>query len=174
MLRKKQNIFITGLPGCGKTTVIIKLASLLQNKILIGFYTKEIRAAGQRTGFSIRTVSGKEGILSSVNFHTGPRVGRYRVDVPGFEDIVLPELNRNPSNVDLCLIDEIGRMEYFSQKFVQSVHRILDSSVPVVATIAAKGKGSIAELKTRNDVTIIEITPKNRDTMPRKIIKLLE
>ena len=171
MQDRKQKILLTGLPGCGKTTVIIKMASLLEGRRLSGFYTQEIRSAGQRTGFSIRTFAGEEGILSSIYFKSGPRVGRYRVDIHRFEHIVQHELNRKPSDVDVFLIDEIGKMECFSQKFVEAITHILDSNVPVVATIAAKGKGIIAKVKTRTDVTIMEVTPKNREYLPHEIVK---
>ena len=39
----KKNILITGLPGVGKTTLIKKLAEVLNDLNPIGFYTAEIR-----------------------------------------------------------------------------------------------------------------------------------
>jgi hypothetical protein len=48
------------------------------------------------------------------------------------------ELNRQPGDVDAFVVDEIGKMECMSPVFVDAVTRILDSSVPVLATIAAK------------------------------------
>ncbi|OGL41722.1 MAG: hypothetical protein A2161_02540 [Candidatus Schekmanbacteria bacterium RBG_13_48_7] len=108
--------------------------------------------------------------MSSINFKNGPQVGKYKVDIQGFEQIVLPELNRKSSDVDVFLIDEIGKMECFSQKFVDAILRILDDNVPVVATVALKGNGFIAEVKSRKDIRLIEITYKNRDYIVDEIV----
>ena len=75
--------------------------------------------------------------------------------------------------MDVFLIDEIGKMECFSQRFVEAIRIILDSNVPIVATVASKGKGIIAEVKTRHDIDIMEITPSNRDNVPNKIADCL-
>jgi nucleoside-triphosphatase THEP1 len=42
------NMMITGLPGCGKTTLFKKLAAELRNMRPMGFYTEEIREGGVR------------------------------------------------------------------------------------------------------------------------------
>ena len=47
----KKSVFLTGLPSCGKTTVMEKLAHLLAGRSLAGFLTLEIREHGQRVGF---------------------------------------------------------------------------------------------------------------------------
>jgi nucleoside-triphosphatase len=168
MEEKVNKFLLTGLPGCGKTTVIMRLADMLKTKKVAGFYTQEIRDAGQRTGFSLQTFSGKKSVLSSINFKNGPRVGRYRVDIKGFEQTVLPELAIN-KDLDLYLIDEIGKMECFSGKFIEAIKQILDGSVPLVATVALKGSGFIAQVKERKDVELITVTAENRGLLPTKI-----
>jgi len=168
-MQKKINKFLlTGLPGCGKTTVIMHLADMLKARKIAGFYTKEIRDAGQRTGFSLQTFGGKRSVLSSINFKNGPSVGRYRVDIEGFERAVLPELAVN-KEVNLYLIDEIGKMECFSSKFIEMIKQILDSGIPLVATVALKGSGFIAQVKERKDIELITVTAENGDLLPAKI-----
>ena len=51
MSRPITNLFLTGLPGCGKTTVIRHVIERLTDKQLAGFYTREVRQHGQRMGF---------------------------------------------------------------------------------------------------------------------------
>jgi nucleoside-triphosphatase len=174
MQKKKRNILLTGPPGCGKTTVIIKLAELLKEKKIAGFYTQEIRSKGSRSGFKVKTFGGGEGVLSSIHITSGPRVGKYRVNVQGFEEMVLPELARRSGEVDTFLIDEIGKMECFSPAFVKAVGAILNGDLPVVATVALKGGGFIAEVKARSDVEVIEVTPESRSALPGKIRDELE
>jgi nucleoside-triphosphatase THEP1 len=46
-----KNLLLTGVPGCGKTTVAKRLAELLAGLRLAGFLTLELREHGQRVGF---------------------------------------------------------------------------------------------------------------------------
>jgi nucleoside-triphosphatase THEP1 len=79
------------------------------------------------------------------------------------------ELNREPGDADVYVIDEIGRMECMSEIFVKAIVRILDAPVPVLATIAAKGGGFITEVKARPDVEIVTVTAANRDALPDEL-----
>ncbi len=88
-----KHVLLTGLPGCGKTTVICRVVELLKDRRLAGFYTMEIREHGQRLGFEAVGLGGERVTLAHVGFHSGPRVGRYGVDVEGFDGIVRAELN---------------------------------------------------------------------------------
>jgi len=171
--KRPSNILLTGRPGCGKTTLLVRLAERLAPRRLAGFYTEEIREGGRRTGFGVRTFGGAEGVLSSVRFTRGPRVGRYRVDVEGFESVAVPELERPLEEVDLFLVDEIGKMECFSRRFVEAMRRLLDAPVPLVATVARKGGGFIAEVRQRPDVALLEVTRENRDDLPRRLCRML-
>lgn len=161
-----KTILLTGRPGVGKTTVIRRLADLLSNRAIAGFYTGEIREAGQRRGFGATTFSGSSGVLAHVGLKSRQRVGRYGVDVAAFERLVLPELARP---CDLMLIDEIGKMECFSMRFVDAVRGLLDGPAPVVATVAVSGGGFIAEVKRRPDVEIWQVTRESRDELPQRL-----
>ena len=162
----RRTILLTGRPGVGKTTVIRRLADLLSNRAIAGFYTGEIREAGQRQGFGATTFSGGSGVLAHVSLKSRQRVGRYGVDVAAFEQLVLPELSRP---CDLMLIDEIGKMECFSARFVDVVRGLLDGPTPMVATIAVSGAGFIAEVKGRPDAEIWQVTRESREGMPGRV-----
>jgi nucleoside-triphosphatase len=165
--RQPPRIFLlTGRPGIGKTTVVRKLAELLTGRQLAGFFTQEIRQDGQRRGFGLTTFGGNSCVLAEVGTRGGFRVGRYRVNVEGFEAAVLPELTRS---CEVYLLDEIGKMECFSHKFVAAVRRLLAGSTPIVATVALRGGGFIAEIKRRPDAVIWEVTGSNRDGLPAKL-----
>lgn len=164
-----KNLLITGIPGVGKTTLIRKLASQLDDHNPVGFYTEEIREKGIRQGFSLVSFSGERGILAHVNIAGRQRVGKYGVDMAGFEDF----LERMPffeESTKIIIIDEIGKMECFSQKFKTLLVRILDSGKIVLASIAQKGGGLIGEIKLRGDVIIFEITLGNRETIAGDIL----
>jgi len=159
-------ILLTGRPGIGKTTVIRRLAGLLTGRTIAGFYSEEIRAAGRRLGFGLSTFSGVTGVLAHVKMRSPHRVGRYGVDCGAFERIALAELARP---ADVLLIDEIGKMECFSARFVEALRKSLGQSRPVVATVALSGSGFIAEVKRRPDVELWQATVQNRDALPARL-----
>jgi nucleoside-triphosphatase len=166
--RKTNKFLLTGVPGSGKTTVIIRLAKLLHERKIGGFFTREIRQAGQRTGFSLETFSGRKSILSSIHFKTGPKVGKYRVDLESFENF-LEEVKKNIQQAEICLIDEIGKMECSSLKFIKMIEQVSESNIPFVATVALKGSGLIADIKKHRDIELIHIIPGTRHLLPAMI-----
>jgi nucleoside-triphosphatase len=61
-------------------------------------------------------------------------------------------------------------MECLSPVFAEIVSRILDGPVPVLATIAAKGSGFIAEVVGRQDVELVTVTAESRDRLPDELV----
>jgi len=172
MAREKTNILITGLPGVGKTTFVINLARELKGLSLAGFYTTEIREKGQRKGFELVSLDGKRSILSHVDIRSVYRVGRYGVDVNGFE-VFLDSLGLTHSDADVLVIDEIGKMECHSHEFRNILTTLLDSRKPLVATLSLRGEGLISEVKRRSDVRIFEITAANRESRVVEVANLV-
>jgi len=170
MGQTKKNILITGLPAIGKTTLIKRLFKELRDLNPVGFYTEEIREKGTRKGFELIGLDGRKGLLSHTDIKSPLSVGKYRVDIKGFEDFLdsIPFLN---STTRLIIIDEIGKMECLSGKFNRLLKGILDSEKLVVATIALKGGRLIADIKKRGDIKLFEITHGNRDFLLLEILK---
>jgi len=168
MTEKSKNILITGLPGSGKTTLIKKLIESLADRELSGFYTAEIRTGSNRVGFELIDLSGFHRVLAHVDINSGFRVAKYQIDVAGFEEYLV-SANLVEVKAGLIIIDEIGKMECLSPLFRKTIAGLLDSPKPLVATIARKGGGLIAEIKKRSDITLIELTSANRDRLPAEI-----
>jgi nucleoside-triphosphatase len=53
-----MNILLTGSPGCGKTTLLKRLAKELEHFQPVGFYSQEIREEGVRKGFGLTSLDG--------------------------------------------------------------------------------------------------------------------
>lgn len=68
-------------------------------------------------------------------------------------------------------------MECLSGMFCTLVNRVLDSSVPCLATIAISGPALLDEIKARDDVVLMEIRRETResdaDALSRKVGGLL-
>ena len=165
-------LLITGVPGVGKTTAIRAVADALATQLLAGFYTEELRERGERKGFRLVGFGGGEGVIAQVNFPHTHRVGKYGVDVAAIDRLAASTL-RTHDSCAIYLVDEIGKMECLSARFVDAMHGVLDTGRPVVATIARKGGGFIASVKARPDVELWEITRANRDSMPERVIAWL-
>jgi nucleoside-triphosphatase len=173
MSLKKKNILVTGLPGVGKTTLIKDLSVNLKRYRPCGFYTEELRKGGVRRGFELISLDGARMTLAHQNIETAYRVGKYKVDVAGFE-IFLTTVNFLEPEGGLIIIDEIGKMECLSDKFREIIKKILDSEKIVLATIAFKGGGFIGDLKKRRDVKLFEMTKVNRDSLLPEILDEVE
>ncbi len=103
----------------------------------------------------------------------GPhRVGKYGVDVSIIDQLASSGLGLNPA-VDLYLVDEIGRMECLSQRFIAAMRALLESRTLVVATIAQRGSSFIAEAKQTNGAELWEVTHANRDALPERAVAWL-
>jgi nucleoside-triphosphatase len=165
-----KNRLLTGLPSCGKTTAVLRLIELLPDLRLAGFSTRELRGGGNRVGFeAVGISSGMHATLAHVRSKSRLRVGRYGVEPAALAPLVRAELGRPPGEVDGFVVDEIGKMELLCPEFVDAVRRLLGGPVPVVATVAMRGGGLIAEAKGRDDVQLVEVTEENRDGLPAKL-----
>jgi len=164
-------VLLTGPPGIGKTTVIQRF--LARTRVGAGgFYTQEIRRGGQRFGFSLNLLSGEQHILASVAIGGRWRVGKYGVDVRTFETAAVPAMEKAIADNRLVVVDEIGKMELFSESFHRAVQRALDSSAPVLGTILSRPHPFADEIRRRGNITIVEVTWKNRDALPNDLARL--
>ena len=167
-------LLLTGRPGIGKTTALRAVAAAAgRTRRVAGFYTEEIRARGVRSGFRIVTLDGEAAVMADASRHGGPRVGKYGVDLAAIEAVAVPAITPRHA-LDVYLIDEIGKMECLSPAFVAAMRTLLDSSAIVVATVAERGGGFIAEVKRRADAEMWPLTRANRDDVPARVLKWLD
>ncbi|MCG2791429.1 MAG: hypothetical protein L6305_06750 [Actinomycetia bacterium] len=174
-----KNVFITGSPGSGKTTLFNEIVNGIKkikpDLIVYGFITKEIREKGDRVGFSIENFKNERGILAHIDFKNGPKVGKYGINLKDFENIGIKTLIESLSNnkIDLVAIDEIGRMEMYHPDFLKIVNRIINSSKTLLATISYKNIDLIKSLKEKEGNYIIDLTIAQKNSTKRKEYKEL-
>jgi nucleoside-triphosphatase len=164
-----KTILLTGSPGCGKTTLLRRVLAACPGKVG-GFYTEEIREAGIRKGFKLVTLNGQDGMLAHVDIKSPTRLGKYRLDLSVLGGLGIESLWRALAQGHVVVIDEIGPMELKSALFRQTVLKILDQAQRVLATIVRRDSPFTAALKSRADVTLIEVTPSNREALVQELV----
>jgi len=169
-----KNLLVTGRPGVGKTTLIRGVAGRPIAEKAAGFFTQEMREGGKRTGFKIETLNGAVGTLASVSVGSGPRVGRYRVNLDDLESVGVASIEKGLEGCDLIVIDEIGKMELFSNRFRDVVERAFDSRIRVLATIRMDPGRFTERLTSRKDTEVLLLTEANRDSVFKKVLSFVE
>jgi len=170
---KKRLLFLTGSPGVGKTTVLLRVMESLKVKgySVGGMLSSEVRSDGVRVGFEVLDLSsGRRGWLAHVNQPSGPQVGKYRVNLEDLNSIGAEAIMEAVDKCDVIAIDEVGPMELFSERFREAVKRAVECGKVVVGVVHWKAKNRlIEEVKAREDTEIITVTRENRDKLHESI-----
>jgi nucleoside-triphosphatase len=170
--QNKPVILLTGRPGIGKTTVIKDIVALL-GRNAGGFYTREIRVSGKRTGFEMVTLDGLRDTLATtdaaITFRNEVPFGKYRVNLTAIDEIAIPALHRAVKQDQVVIIDEIGPMEIRSKRFCQIVLEILDGEAIVIGTIVLRPNRFGDKVKAHSRVMVKEITLANRAQIAKQI-----
>ena len=172
-------LFLTGTPGVGKTTVLLKAVEALQKQGLKpgGMVSREVREAGIRVGFQLRDLaSGRTGWLSHVRNPTGPQIGQYRVNLTDLEAIGVKAIEDalKRDEIGLVVIDEVGPMELFSRAFKEAFREALGSSKPLLGVLHQRTRDrAIDEARSNPRVTVVEVTYRNRDLLPERVKTLM-
>lgn len=163
-----MKIFLTGFPRSGKSTVLMKTVELLRNKGLKvgGITTPEIVESGRRVGFYVKDLySGETEVFASISFKFGPRLGKYGIDLSTFDKVSLKAIDFAVENCEVVCVDEIGKMEFFSEKFKNKVNSLMLLNKPIIAVLH---RDFVSQFKKYGEV--IEVTPVNRENLPKELM----
>ena len=171
-------IFLTGEPGCGKTTAIKKICEMLtaRGRKVGGIVSGEIRERGVRAGFSLEDLSTHEtGTLAHVSQRDGPPVGKYRVNLADIQRIAVTAIKRAIAADDVIIVDELGPMELNSMPFILAVEMALATQKHFVGTIHKRASHYlIAAIKSNPAYQILEVTLNNRNELPQTVTERIE
>ena len=165
---------LTGPPGCGKTTAILRIVNELKKRgvRVEGMYTQELREGGRRIGFIIKRITGGKGTLAHVRFREGPRLGRYVVNLRDLEAIGVSALMDGLKEAEVIVVDEVGPMELFSQRFREAVEQLISSDKNAIITVHYRSRDPLViKVKKTAGKNLIILNRENRDQIPAIIVK---
>ncbi len=169
MFALKPLILVTGPPGIGKTSILRRTVAELENRkyAVGGMVCREVREAGVRIGFEIVDLStGARGWLAHVNQPTGPKVGKYRVNLTDLEVVGVGAILDAVQTADILAVDEIGPMELSSTAFSKALVKAVESSKPMLGTIHyGLSNPLVNSIKTREETEILKVTYENRESL---------
>ena len=170
-------IGITGLPGSGKTNALIRVIEMLSgNELKVGGMIDEPVIEGRhRVGFTVRDIyTGEKAVFASSDIESKIMIGKLGVDLSKIEEVGVKAIMRACEECDIIVIDEIGKIEVECQPFIDAVRFALDANKPMLITLHKKSRNPLLQdIRRRDDVRILEVTPTNRNLLPHKIIRLM-
>lgn len=171
-------IGITGLPGSGKTNALIRVIEMLstEEELKIGGMIDEPVVDGRhRIGFTVRDIlTGDSVVFAHIDFESKIMIGKLGVDLAKLEEVGVRAIKRACDECDIIVIDEVGKMEVESPAFIEAVKYALDADKPMIITLHKKSRNPLLQdIRRRDDVRILEVTPTNRNLLPHKIIRLM-
>lgn len=170
-------IGITGLPGSGKTYALLRVIDMLKEEELRigGMIDEPIEEDRRKTGFTVRNLlTGEKQVFASTDFESKIMVGKIGVDLSKLEEVGVKAIKDAIQECDIIVIDEVGKMEVESELFVETVKESLDADKPMIITLHKKSRNPLLQdIRRRDDVRILEVTPTNRNILPYKIVRLM-
>jgi nucleoside-triphosphatase len=138
-----------------------------------GMISREVRSCGERVGFEVLDLgNGRHGWLAHVNQPSGPRIGKYGVNVNDLDSVGAEAIVKSVEVSDVICVDEIGPMELFSEKFREAVRRAVESEKLVIGIVHWRARDRlIDEVRARDDVEIILVTIENRGKLHEFVLE---
>ena len=170
-------IGITGLPGSGKTYALLRVIEMLKEEELSigGMIDEPVGDGRHKTGFTVRDLAtGETAVFASTDIESKIMVGKIGVDLSKLEAVGVKAIRDACEKCDIIIIDEVGKMEVESQLFIDAVNEALDADKPMIITLHKKSRNPLLQdIRRRDDVRILEVTPTNRNILPYKIVRLM-
>jgi nucleoside-triphosphatase len=138
-----------------------------------GFLTAEIREGKERLGFTLETLDGRKGVLAHRRLPGPPRVGAYGVDLGVLDGLGAAALEAAVAAGSLTIIDEIGKMECASPRFVAALEAALRAGVPLLATVMLRPHPVADRVKAHPAARCLTVTRTNREACLAEATTLL-
>lgn len=170
-----MKILLTAPPGMGKTTIVHKVREGFKGK-KYGVVAREIRnEQNERVGFEFVNQQNNSQVFahkSAINseFIVG---SKYFVDLKVIDNFAVTALKEGLNDLTcLIFVDEIGRMQAFSKKFLAMVSQLLDNDSNLLGTIVYDQEPWSIVFKQHPKIILLEVTLRNREQLPDVLLSL--
>ena len=173
-----RHIFLTGRPGIGKTSVLLRVIKILKDeeRLVGGMISHEVRQGASRVGFRLIDITnGREGWLAHIHHESGPSVGKYRVNLQDLRNIGVRAISSAIDTSDVIVIDEVGPMELVSTAFKEAVTRAVESPKILIGVLHYSARDPfISTIRTMPHIQIFKVTLTNRQHLHKTIIHMIK
>ena len=138
-----------------------------------GMISQEVKKEGTRIGFEIIDLNtGEKGWLAHVNQPEGPQVSKYRVNLRDLNAVGVKAIQAALKEAEVVVIDEIGKMELFSEAFKQVVQDAVNSDALILGVIHQGAQDPfIDSIRQSDDSEITVVTFENRSSLHNTLIQ---
>ena len=186
----QPKIGITGLPRSGKSAVLDKVVSMVNEErkadslgrrrsgvanIIGGMRTEAVIEGGERVGYAcVDILTGDRGVMAHREIDSRNRILGFGIDPSELDKVAVPAIQNAVGNCEILVIDEVGKFSVESEGFVAAVRGALEYDMPTLLTLHKKSRHPLLQdIRRRDDGRILEVTPVNRALLPYKILKLI-
>jgi nucleoside-triphosphatase len=113
-----------------------------------------VRQGEMVVGFRARSHSGREGTIAHMTGASLYRAGKYKVNIEEIDAVVVPAIRDALRTRQVVLIEEIGKMTLFSEKFREAVREAFGSSRHIVAAVQERPHGFVERLRALEGVRV--------------------
>lgn len=121
----------------------------------------------------LKTLDGKEAVLSHIAHTSGPRVGKYGVDTRAMSRVGIPAVEAAWQQGLLVVIDEIGKMELRSGDFRRLLDDLAASKARLLGTIMRNPNREADRYKALPFVRVLEVRPDTRVEVLDQVLEWL-
>jgi len=172
---------ITGEPGVGKTTLLMRIIEFIKSEgiYVYGFYCPEVREMGRRIGFKIVNIAtGAQGWLAIIlekaaelgyGVRYMKRLGKYVIIENEAERIGKESLMRQQEGV--LAIDEIGPMELSIEGLRKAIIQALYEATNILVVLHRNMRDpDIINALNKKGVQIFRLTKLNRNKIYEEVL----
>ena len=161
----RRHLFLTGDKQVGKSTLLRRLIEV-KHLDCAGFETQAFTLNGERRGFTLHGRVPMPPYQNDCICCARIEEKRSVPVLPVFEEngvLILQMSLASPS--PFLLMDELGRLEREASGFVAQVEDCLDSDKRVLGVLQKCSSSHVARIAQREDVTLLTVTPENRQAL---------
>lgn len=185
-----NNYFLTGEKNSGKSSIIKKLLEEIDYYPAGYAVARELDPLSKKPlvfrlvpALFLKTM-GTKNLVSDFGEENTLTMSHFDNIIASRESIdedfkVFPEVFNNYGvellrlDVDIVIMDELGRFESGAGKFKEKVFSLLDSKKIVLGVLKAENNSFLNEIKKREDIKILELKDNNKEKVKEEIFSVL-